>query len=507
MLKKTLLLLTVTALSLLSAAASDRIKLDLQDAHWTTEISGSWQTAIPASAKKIPAQLGKYIDLKRLKKAPEHIVYLRLNASADGEICFGMGADWYLEAFLNGEPLLSTMKTGNITVHYAPGNFPVWMKVRKGTNLLAVRVKSGSAGAGLVCGKSAIVPYKGPTVLCKRIKPFVTPERSGDSYRLIVLGDTHFDAPYEVYHTKFHESNPKLRRIYQAEFARNEVLWRSRGPRLLKAAASHINADTRAVIQLGDLVQGDCGDPEIHKKMLLDTLKAFQKEFKNVPFLTVSGNHDVRGPGAKKAYDEVIPQYHSRLLGQNFAKTTFYFMFGQDLYVFVDFNAPDYEIVFEAFRKHAGARYKFVVSHGAVIPTKSFSPRWFLAGDSDNIRWNLRQLFMENDVMVLTGHVHALEVLDCVSDQGRITQLMANSVWNNEKQTAPAVQYTTPAGYYKGVWESVRGLFAEYKDTVKSCWRADGAGYFVLDITPECIKASGYHGDSVTPFKVWELKK
>ena len=68
-------------------------------------------------------------------------------------------------------------------------------------------------------------------------------------------------------------------------------------------------------------------------------------------------------------------------------------------------------------------------------------------------------------------------------------------------------RYAAPDGYGKGVKAEYEGLFRDYKDAVTQYWRADGAGYFVLDIMPESIKAGAFGGDSSVPFKVWEFKK
>ena len=502
--KKIFLTILVAGLTLWSNA----MKLKLKETRWTTEITADWQNTIPDSAKLIPAVMGKYIDLQKLDKAAkEHLVYMVLLAPEDGTVAFGFGADWWFEAFINGKPVLSSMQTGNGTSCYATWNHLAALQVKKGENLLAVRVKSGSAGGGLIAGESDITLGVAPAVLTKRTTPFITPERSGSSYRLIVLGDTHFDAPYETYHSKYNEPDARLNRIQRAEFARNEAMWRTRGPSLLKAASTHVNANTKAVVQLGDLVQGDCGDPTVHSRMLLDTLEAFRKTFNSLPLLTVTGNHDIRGTGAQDAYEKVIPQYHSRILNRQVDKTTFYFTMGEDLFLFIDFSAPALDVVQEAFRKHADARYKFVLTHGPVIPSKSSSPRWCFLGNTEYVRHFFRDLFLKNDVMVLTGHVHRMEITECVTDQGRITQLMANSVWENEKLAKPEVSCTAPEEYGKDVSEKYEDFFGEYKNAVTRFWRAQGAGYFVMDVTPECIKVNAYGGDSLKPFAVWEFKK
>ncbi len=166
-----------------------------------------------------------------------------------------------------------------------------------------------------VCGpeSSELTGQKIPKTLSPRTKPLPAPSGNGSSYQLIVLGDTHFDAPYEVYHSAYNEPDERLNKIQREEFARNEAIWRERGPRMIKAAAGQITDKTRAVIQVGDLVQGDCGNAKTHERMMRDTLTAFKTSFNALPFLTVAGNHDVRGPGAAEACRKTMLPYLSRV--------------------------------------------------------------------------------------------------------------------------------------------------------------------------------------------------
>ena len=114
-------------------------------------------------------------------------------------------------------------------------------------------------------------------------------------YSIVLLGDTHFDTePASVYHADYNEPVEWLNRVQRAEFARNGEMWRERCPLLLKRAAQLIGTDTKMVFQLGDLIQGDCGNPKVHKKMLDDVMNRFKSELHGLPFVTVTGNHDIR---------------------------------------------------------------------------------------------------------------------------------------------------------------------------------------------------------------------
>lgn len=337
------------------------------------------------------------------------------------------------------------------------------------------------------------------------------PVNGGSSYRLIVLGDTHFDTDPEVYHSHYNEPDARLNAIQRAEFARNAAMWRQRCPRLVAAAAAHITPETRFVIQLGDLIQGDCGNAAVHRQMLDDTFSYFRQKFQNRPFLTVAGNHDVRGPGAFAAYQEVMPRLISRELRRNVGGTTFYFMQGEDLFLFIDFNAPDLKVIREAFEKHSGARYKFVVSHGAVIPADEEAVNWYAFGEMRRMRLQMRRLFLRNRVIVLTGHVHKFGLAEVKTAEGEITQLTLNSVWSNEQLAAPEKLFGSPADYGRQQQERFRNpegaaLLSEYRPALTRYWYADGAGYCVLDISPLGVSAQLFGGDAMTPACTVQLR-
>lgn len=122
--------------------------------------------------------------------------------------------------------------------------------------------------------------------------------RRDGQYNMVILGDTHFDTePASVYHSFYDEPVEWLNRVQRAEFARNGEMWRERCPRLLKRAACLVDENTKMALQMGDLIQGDCGNPDVHKKMLEDVMNRFKAEFGGLPFVTVAGNHDIRGKG------------------------------------------------------------------------------------------------------------------------------------------------------------------------------------------------------------------
>lgn len=79
-------------------------------------------------------------------------VFIPLDSDTEQEVTLGMGADWYLQAWLNGAPVFDTLKDGN---KYSPPSIHdhrVTVKLSRGQNILAVRFLNGRGGAVLALG-------------------------------------------------------------------------------------------------------------------------------------------------------------------------------------------------------------------------------------------------------------------------------------------------------------------------------------------------------------------
>ena len=95
------------------------------------------------------------IDLTSLWKFQEkQISYLfyEFESDEDFECVAGAAADWWMKIVLNGKCVLDTLATGNVSPSYTPDEFPLRMQVKKGRNLLAVKVIAGAEGSRFVLG-------------------------------------------------------------------------------------------------------------------------------------------------------------------------------------------------------------------------------------------------------------------------------------------------------------------------------------------------------------------
>ena len=298
--------------------------------------------------------------------------------------------------------------------------------------------------------------------------PLFAKGSGGKSYSMIILGDTHFDAdPPSIYHAHYNEPNERLNKIQRGEFARNGEMWKDRCPRLLRRAAGLIDKDTRMVLQMGDLIQGDCGDGEVHKKMLSDVMNRFKQELGGLPFVTVVGNHDIRGPDDAET---------DRLLDET-----------------------------------KGARHTFVMTHGPVLPPDISSCRWFYHGGASEAntqaRLHFRQAFAKRNAIVLCGHTHYTDFKDWWGDGGRITQMTMSSVWTAEEQKQYVVRSEGAANYgmlRKKMMEKPNGanlqdesaLFDEYRPGLRQHLNSRSQGSYKLNVSKNHVSIDFYGGDS-----------
>ena len=211
-------------------------------------------------------------------------------------------------------------------------------------------------------------------------------------YSVVILGDTHYDAPDpDKYHADYTDPNPTREANHRKEFVRNADMWDVRCPALVNRAARLVDDDTRFVLQMGDLIQGDTATAAAHTAFLADTFDLLKQGVApNLPFVTVAGNHDLRGNDdavAKKAYADYMPARLSKELGKPIQDTNFRFDVGDDAYIVLNFTQADVARIEQLLRGAEGARHTFVVVHSPVFPYDSASYWWWiLLGSRDDKR-------------------------------------------------------------------------------------------------------------------------
>ncbi|MBR7103964.1 MAG: family 16 glycosylhydrolase [Lentisphaeria bacterium] len=78
-----------------------------------------------------------------------------VSPAEDYPYTIGAGADWWLTCYLNGKPVIDTMKTGNGHGKIAINNHIAQVKLKKGINILAVKAVTGQKSSQLMLGGPA----------------------------------------------------------------------------------------------------------------------------------------------------------------------------------------------------------------------------------------------------------------------------------------------------------------------------------------------------------------
>ena len=349
------------------------------------------------------------------------------------------------------------------------------------------------------------------------------PEAS--AYSVLVLGDVHFDSPdVGIYHAHYKPKAGSVgAKIFPLRMKREHDQWSGLMQRLAAAARKDIRADTRFVLQLGDLIQGNCAKAAIHAKMLEDGFAYFKNTVSpDLPFVPIVGNHDVDNSiwldkkPVKEVYRETMLPKLSQELGQSIGNPTFAFRQGPDLFLCVDFNFPDCPRILHLLEDNPDVRYTFIVSHGAVVPVcggRNF--RWFLLGWKKHAVAR-RRLFAElcrRRAIALVGHNHQTSLAELVTPEGRLTQFMATSVWEAERQATVQPRHTTPDGYGKFPKKAkdydaddARALFGEYRPHLTDFFMSGQQGRCRLDVSDAAVTMTVFGGDSAEPSRTFVLR-
>ena len=331
-----------------------------------------------------------------------------------------------------------------------------------------------------------------------------------DKYSVVILGDTHYDAmDPEVYHAGYTDPNPEREANHRKEFVRNGEMWAERCPALVYRAACLVDDDTRFVLQMGDLVQGDTASAETHIRFLDDAMGLLKAGVApDLPLVTVAGNHDLRGNDdavITQAYNDYMPARLSRELGQDITDTDFLFHCGPDAYLVINFGKTTLEKVEKLFDASMGARHTFVVVHSPVFPYESGKYWWWiLFGNRQDSRAEERRyaryLMASRNAIVLCGHTHRTELMDWFGDGGRITQMTMSSVWAKETQgeytvlASGADSYGSLSKFENG--EVAKRLFDEYRPGISRYSHANAAGSYKLFVGDKDIYVDFYAGKS-----------
>lgn len=348
-------------------------------------------------------------------------------------------------------------------------------------------------------------------------------------YAVAILGDAHFDTePDSVYHSHYRNAGKPewLWKVQRQEFARNGEMWRERCRELVAASAriARERPGTDFILQLGDVIQGDCDDAATHVRMLEDAIRTLRAPYPDgLPFLTVVGNHDFRGEAARDAYFGYVEPFLTRELkaAAPVRYPVFSFRRGPDLWIFCHFEAAELTEIIRHVEEGADARHVFLVTHGPFTPGESTNWRWRLGGSEHAgafYRRRLMDVLLERHVIVLSGHTHQVAWWRIANDRGSYAEVTVNSVWSAPELATAEPLAATPADYGNATIAKLeakdeaqraneyRADIMPFKDGLTDYFFNRGAGHFRLNVAEERVDIEDYPGAALVPARTFRLK-
>ena len=258
---------------------------------------------------------------------------------------------------------------------------------------------------------------------------------TAEEYRVLVLGDIHYDRK---------ELHTSAKILASKSHRRNIEMWKKATPELLaRAGKAAKNESVRFVIQLGDITHGYAGTEALQRQLLTEGYAAVKAYFPETPLLVVRGNHDAgikSGADGDAVASEVLTPTVVNAFGAEKvdADGNCAFRQGDDLFIAINGFLPAKKIVAfveKTLEANPDTRYVFFLTHLPVLPASASVPFWLLPG-----HYRIAELLETRQALILAAHTHVPSVELRVTQRGMLRQLIVSSMgsqWNPEKLTPP----------------------------------------------------------------------
>ena len=357
--------------------------------------------------------------------------------------------------------------------------------------------------------------------------PARAPAAGKEAFSFLLLGDLHFDklACHDL-DVLQKEKPDDVRQVRQYSSLTADIL-----PRLFASVGQTIkdlnqSPDTAVpfTVQVGDIVEGLCGNGEQTRRLDMEALAFVQQAGLGVPFLFTKGNHDITGPEATEAFKTVFCPFlgqQSAGFGGNakLATARYRVEYGNALFCF--FDAYDKESLdwLEATLAQRTARHCFVVIHPPVVPYGARATWHVFSGERQKAqRERLLELLGKNNAFVLSGHIHKYNLLVRTTPQaGRFLQLGISSVISDlvvephhllvgVKSYGPD-QVSVEPEFSPATEKQRRAVYPDEAPFVKQFEYADLPGYAVVTVNGPGVTTTIYSGVTRQPWRSLDLAK
>ena len=262
---------------------------------------------------------------------------------------------------------------------------------------------------------------------------------AAEEYRVLVMGDIHYDR--KELHT-----DPKI--LASKSHRRNLEMWKKATPELLTRAGEAAKSESvRFAVQLGDITHGYAGTEEFQRQLLKEGYAAVKSYFPETPLLVVRGNHDAgikSGADGNAVANAVLTPTVVTAFGADKVDDDGNCVLrqGDDLFIAVNGFLPADKIVAfveRTLKANPETRYVFFLSHLPVLPASAKVPFWLLPG-----HYKVAELLETRQTLILAAHTHVSSMELRVTERGTLRQLIVSSMgsqWDPESVTPP--RYTS----------------------------------------------------------------
>lgn len=346
-----------------------------------------------------------------------------------------------------------------------------------------------------------------------------TSQLSAQDASLIVLGDMHLDK-FEWHDMNYVYTRPQDFAQISKEYPFYTATYM---PHLLKLIKKKTEQDTppvKAILQLGDLMQGVSGNKPLALTMGNSCTGMLADMQLSVPWILTKGNHDVsNSPGQPEAWRETILPFISKQIKKPINNGMYTYKVNEKIQLFVleQFFSDDEKLAETAIidflseeLPKSNAKYKLLLTHQPVIPVTEKC--WHLFSGirrplSDlKIRDSFLELLAEHHVIVLCAHLHKYSKLVRQTPKGIVVQFMFNSVINNLQHT-PQMRSTSNFPSEPDIdksWQTHTlakrlNILNEEKKFITSFYKEDSSGYGMITLKEDLLSVCYYRGLDTRP--------
>ncbi|MDX1931824.1 MAG: metallophosphoesterase [Capsulimonadales bacterium] len=334
-------------------------------------------------------------------------------------------------------------------------------------------------------------------------------ERGDATFRFVALGDLHFDRWNHHDHEWLAREKPNdVRQVQNYSRITAEVL-----PALFAEVREQITADASMafVAHIGDFVEGLAGTPELARKHCREAVEFVREARLGRPFVFVKGNHDITGPGAVEAFNDILLPFVGSQLGRTLSGSSFVQRHGNALFVYYDAYDPGSLDWLEKTLAERKEKHLFFVIHPPVVPYSARS-NWHLFARPEQAaqRERLLNLLGKHRAVVLCGHLHKYGTVVRHTPAGPFVQIALLSVLPDRevkpKDEVRGLSEYGPelvrfeAGFSPDSRAQRQELLIKEKPHIRYFEYADTAGYGIVSVSGEDIGITLYNG---TGKRVW----